>query len=695
MRYTEARLTPLAMEMLADIDRDTVDWQANYDGRLQEPVVLPSRFPNLICNGSAGIAVGMATQIPPHNLSEIVDALAALIDDPDATVEDLMKFVPGPDFPTGGLLLGLEDIRTAYATGHGRVIIRAKAAIEEPRSGRFQIAVTELPYQVNKATLQERIAELVHDRKIEGISDMRDESDRQGMRLVIELKRDAKPNTVLAQLYKHTALQSAYAMNMLALVDGEPRVLNLKRFLQEFLAHRQNVITRRTRYDLNKAQARAHILEGLKIALDHLDPVIRTIRQSESAEKAMQALMTRYKLSELQARAILDMQLRRLAAIERKEILDELAEIQKTISYLEDLLANSEKITGLVREELLELKRKFGDPRRSKISLEDNPDFNIMDLVPEVDTVVTLSNRGYVKRLPPDTYRAQRRGGRGIRGMTFREEDAPRHMVIASTHDSILFFTDRGRVFQLKAYEVPEADRTARGVPIINLINIEAGETVTAIISSAGFAENRYLAMATRNGEIKKVTIDKFASVRSSGLIAMDLEPGDELGFVSQIASGAELILITEQGQGARFRETVIPARSRAAGGVRSMRLGAGDHVCAMDVIDPNGQLLLVTAEGHAKRTPLNQFPIHNRGVGGVIALKVNDRSGPVACARVVHGNEEAMVISSAGTVLRTLVSTVSVQGRPAGGVAFMALRPGERVACVALLPNGDGEGNS
>ena len=348
-----------------------------------------------------------------------------------------------------------------------------------------------------------------------------------------------------------------------------------------------------------------------------------------------------------------------------------------------------------MRQELFELKTKFGDPRRSKISLEDNPDFNVMDLVPEVDTVVTLSNRGYVKRLAPDTYRAQRRGGRGIRGMTFREEDAPRHMVIASTHDSILFFTDRGRVFQLKAYEVPEADRTARGVPIINLINIEAGETVTAIISSAGFAENRYLAMATRNGEIKKVTIDQFASVRSSGLIAMDLEPGDELGFVSQIASGAELILITEQGQGARFRETVVPARSRAAGGVRSMRLGANDHVCAMDVVDPRGQLLLVTAEGHAKRTPLNQFPIHNRGVGGVIALKVNDRSGPVACARVVHGNEEAMVISSAGTVLRTLVSTVSVQGRPAGGVAFMALRPGERVACVALLTNGNGEGNS
>jgi DNA gyrase subunit A len=636
----------------------------------------------------------MATQIPPHNLSEIVDALTELIDEPEATVEDLMKFVKGPDFPTGGILLGQEDVRTAYATGHGRVIIRAKAAFEEPRSGRFQIAITEFPYQVNKATLQERIAELVRDRKIDGISDMRDESDRQGMRLVIELKRDARPQTVLAQLYKHTALQTTYAMNMLALVDGQPRVLNLKRFLQLFLDHRQDVLTRRTRFDLNKAQARAHILEGLKIALDHLDAVIRTIRQSESAEKALQALMSRYKLTEIQAKAILDVQLRRLAALERKEILDELAEILKTISYLEDLLANPRKITALVREELVELKKKFGDPRRSQLSLQDSADFSELDLVPEGDTVVTLSNRGYVKRLAPDTYRAQRRGGRGIRGMTFREEDAPRHMVVASTHDSILFFTDRGRVFQLKAYEVPEADRNARGVPIINLINVDAGEVVTAVISSAGLADKRYLAMATTRGEIKKVAIDAFASVRSSGLIAMDLEPGDELGFVSQIATGDELILITEQGLGARFKESVVPARSRGAGGVRSMRLKSGDHVVAMDVVDPDGQLLLVTAEGHAKRTLLNQFGVKGRGIQGMMAIKVNDRSGPVACARVVHGTEEAMVISSAGTVLRTLVSTVSIQGRPAQGVAFMSLRPGERVACVALL-NGNGEATS
>ena len=692
MRYTEARLTPLAIEMLADIDRDTVDWQPNYDGRLQEPTVLPGRFPNLICNGSAGIAVGMATSIPPHNLSEIVDAVVALIDNPEATVEDLIRIVPGPDFPTGGLLLGQEDIRTAYATGHGRVVIRARHVIEEPRSGRYQVVITELPYQVNKATLQERIADLVRDRKIEGISDMRDESDRQGMRLVIELKRDAKPPAVLAQLYKHTALQSTYPINMLALVDGQPRVLNLKRFLALFLEHRQIVLTRRSRYELNRAQARAHILEGLKIALDHLDAVIRTIRQSESAEKAMQGLMTRYKLTEVQAKAILDVQLRRLARLERQEILDELAELLKTISYLEDLLANPRKILALVREELVDLKKKFGDARRSRISLQDTATISIEDLVPDVDTLVTLSNRGYVKRLPPNTYRAQRRGGRGIRGMTFRDEDAPRHMAVASTHDNVLFFTERGRVFQLKAYEIPEADRTAKGTPIINLINIEPRETITAVISTHAFKDNHYLVMATARGEIKKVAIEEFASVRSNGLIAMDLEPGDELGWVCHVTRGAELILVTEHGQAARFKEDAVPARSRAAGGVRSMRLGTDDRVCSMDVVDPRGQLLLVTALGIAKRTPLSQFRQTGRAVSGVIAQKVTDRSGPIVCGRVVHGDEEAMVISSAGTVLRTPVSTVSVQGRQAQGVAFMSLRPNERIGCVALL-NGRDEG--
>ncbi len=700
MRYTEARLTPIALEMLADIDRDTVDWQPNYDGTRQEPMVLPGRFPNLICNGSAGIAVGMATSIPPHNLTEVVDGLVMLIDDPEITIEDLIRVIPGPDFPTGGIIMGQEEIKTAYATGHGRVVVRARAAIEEPRSGRWQIVITELPYQVNKATLQERIAELVRDRKIEGISDMRDESDRQGMRIVIEIKRDAQPQAVLSALYKHTALQSAYSFNMLALVGGEPRVLNLKRMLTHFIEHRQEVLTRRSEFELKRAQARAHILEGLKIALDHLDAVIRAIRQSESAEKALTALMTRWQLDEIQAKAILDMQLRRLAALERQEILDELEELRKTIAYLEDLLAHPEKVLALVREELVDLKKKFGDARRTRISMDERGDISIEDLIANVSTLVTVSGRGYAKRIPPDTYRAQRRGGRGIRGMVLREEDAPRHMVLASAHDSILFFTDRGRVFQLKAYQIPEADRTAKGTPIVNMMNIDPKEVVTAVVGTADFSGNNFLLMATAKGEIKKVRIDDFASVRSSGLIAMDLEPGDELGWVKQITTGSEVILVTAGGQGVRFAESQVPLRSRAAGGVRSVRLAKGDQVCAMDVVVPDGSLLIVSANGHAKRTPLAQFPTHNRGVGGVIAQKVTDKSGPIVAARVCYGTEEAMVLSAMGTILRTPVSTISVQGRAAQGVALMNLKANDHVACVALLngqdhPAGDDDGEA
>jgi DNA gyrase subunit A len=479
---------------------------------------------------------------------------------------------------------------------------------------------------------------------------------------------------------------------MLALVNGEPRVLHLKRMLTLFVEHRQTVLTRRTEYELKRAQARAHILEGLKIALDHLDAVIRAIRQSESAEKALGTLMTRWHLTEIQAKAILDMQLRRLAALERKEILDELEELRKTIAYLEDLLAHPEKVLALVREELVDLKKKFGDARRTQISAETRTDISIEDLIPNLGTLVTVSGRGYTKRVPPDTYRAQRRGGRGIRAMTFREEDAPRHIVVANAHDNILFFTDRGRVFQLKGYQIPEADRTARGTPIINLMNIDAGETVTAVVGTADFSGNQYLLMATVKGEIKKVRIEEFSSVRSSGLIAMDLEPGDELGWVKQVSPGSHVVLVTEQGQGVRFDEKNVPMRSRAAGGVRSVRLGKDDRVCAMDVVIPNGHLMIVSAYGHAKRTPLAQFPVHNRGVGGVIAQKITEKSGPIVTARVVKGTEEAMVLSTAGTILRTPVSTISVQGRAAQGVALIDLKKGDRVACVALLNGDNGE---
>jgi DNA gyrase subunit A len=689
MRYTEARLTPIALEMLADIDMDTVDWIGNYDNTRQEPTVLPGRFPNLICNGSAGIAVGMATSIPPHNLGEVVDALLHLVERPEATVEDLCKFIPGPDFPTGGIILGDEDVRKAYATGHGRVVVRARTTIEEPRSGRFQLVVTELPYQTNKATLQERIAELVRERRIDGISDMRDESDRQGMRLVIELKRDARPQTLLKQLYKHTAMQTTISMNMLALVDGEPRVLTLKRMLTHFLDYRQVVITRRTRFELEKAKARAHILEGLKVALDHVDAIIRLIRAAASADVAREQLMARYKLSDIQARAILDLQLRRLAQLERQEIIDEYEKLLKQIAYLEDLLATPRKILYLVRDELVELKKKFGDARRTLVAADLSGDISDEDIIPNIEVLVTISGRGYIKRLPSDTYRSQRRGGKGIKGMVLREEDALRHMVVAHAHDSILFFTDRGRVFQLKAHAIPEADRTAKGLPVVNLIGIDPRETVTAVLAAPNF-EDHFLLMATRQGEIKKTPLQDFAVVRSNGLIAFDLEGGDELAWVKHCQKDQELILVTEQGQALRYRASEITARSRTAGGMRGIRLDTGDRVCGLEVIEPKAQLLVVTANGYGKRTDLKDYPRKGRGTGGVRTLVLTDKTGPVAAARVIHGTEEMMVISAGGTILRTGIVDIRETGRAAQGVTIMNLRGNDRVACIAILNGAD-----
>src|SRR6266540_3736611 len=651
MRYTESRLTPIAVEMLADIDKETVDWQPNYDGTRNEPTVLPGRFPNLICNGSAGIAVGMATNMPPHNLTEVVGALLELIENPDATVDDLCKHITGPDFPTGGILITREkdsktglivdNLKHAYATGHGRVLIRAKARIEERRAGLFQIVITELPYQINKAALQEKIADLVREKRIDGIADMRDESDRQGMRLVIELKRESSPRTVLNQLYKYTAMQSSFGINMLALVverdeqgnvqAPQPRVLTLKRMLQYFLDYRHEVLTRRTQFELEKAQARAHILEGLKIALDQLDAVIRTIRQSESAEVALVTLQSRFKLTEIQARAILDMQLRRLAALERKQILDEYAEVLKTIARLEDLVPNDE-------------------------------------------VLVTISGRGYVKRLRSDTYRVQRRGGKGIRGQVLREEDALRHMVVANARDNILFFTNRGKVYQTKAYQVPEFDRTARGVPLINVIDLDPKETVTAVLAAPDFENNEFLIMATRFGEIKKTS------------------PDDELCWVKHCPSGREVILVSGQGQALRFSVDVLRTASRASGGVRGMRLAKGDYLAGMDTVEPNGQLLVVTVNGYGKRTLLKHYTPHGRATGGQKTLRVTRKTGPVASAQVVHGDEELMLISASGIVIRTELSTVRQTGRDAQGVVVMNLNPGDRVACIELLNGRNGD---
>jgi DNA gyrase subunit A len=705
MRYTEARLTPLAMEMLADIDMNTVDMIANYDGTRDEPVVLPGRFPNLICNGSAGIAVGMATNMPPHNLSEVVDALHHLIEHPDATIDELMQFIKGPDFPTGGQVminekdregLVVNNLKHAYATGRGRVLVRAKVHFEESDNGRTQIIITELPYQVNKALLQERIAELVREKRIEGIAGLNDHSDRKGMWVVIDVKRDANPHTVLNHLYKHTALQQTFGFNTLALVDGQPQLLPLKRQLVEFLDYRQIVLTRRTQFELDKARQRAHILEGLVIALDHLDAVIRTIRQADSREAARPQLMANFGLSEVQARAILDMQLGQLANLERQRILEEYEEIKKRVAYLEDLLANPRKITYLVRDELADLKKKFGDARRTEIVSDFAGEITDEDLVTNEKVLVTISGRGYVKRMPANTYRVQRRGGRGIIGQVLREEDALQHMVAANARDNILFFSDKGKVYQLKAWQVPSYDRTARGTPLINVINIESGENITAILAAPDFENSDFLIFATRSGEVKKSALKDFSSVRSNGLRAMDLAEGDELLDVKHCRTGDHIILVTERGQSARFTVDVLRTASRVSGGVRGIRLSGEDQLASMDVVIPDAQLLIVTRSGYGKRTPLSAYPAKGRGIGGVRAIRTTAKTGPVAAARVVQGYEELMMISAGGIVIRTPLETISERtGRATSGVILMNLRDGDRLAAIAILePSTNGNGD-
>src|SRR5215470_2577061 len=669
MRYTESRLTPLAMEMLADLDMDTVDMVPNYDGTREEPVVLPGRFPNLLCNGSTGVAVGMATNMPPHNLNEVVDALHHLIDYPDATTDDILQFIKGPDFPTGGLVMGYEkdreglvvnNIKHAYATGRGRVLVRAKVEFEESSNGRTELVVTELPYQVNKAVLQERIAELVRDKKIDGIAAMNDYSDRRGMRLVIEIKRDANPHTVLNHLYKHTAMQQAFGFNMLALVGGQPQLLPLKRLLVEFLDYRQEVLTRRTQFELDKARARAHILEGLVIALDHLDAVIQTIRQADSREAARPQLMANFGLSEIQARAILEMQLGQLANLERQKIVEEHEEIKKRVAYFEDLLANPPKILSLVREELAELKRKYGDPRRTAIVSDFAGEITDEDLVANEQVLITISGKNYVKRMAANTYRVQRRGGRGIIGQVLREEDALAHIVAANARDNILFFTDAGKVYQAKAWQVPSYDRTARGTPLINVIDIEAGENVTAILAAPDFENSDFLVFATRAGEVKKSPLKDFSSVRRNGLRAMTLEEHDHLLSVKHCKAGDDVILVTERGQSARFCVDVLRTASRTSGGVRGIRLAANDQLASMDVVIPDAQLLVVTQNGYGKRTPLAAYPVKGRGIGGVRAIKTTSKTGPVAGARVVQGFEELMMISAGGMVVRTAIDSIS-----------------------------------
>jgi DNA gyrase subunit A len=690
MRYTESKLSAIAEELLQDIGMDTVDFRPNYDDQTREPSVLPGKLPNLLVNGASGIAVGMATNIPPHNLGEVCDGIAHLIDNPDATVEDLMQFIQGPDFPTGGTILGREGIVAAYATGRGRVVMRANAFIEESaRANRYAIIVSELPYQVNKATLIEKIADLVKGGKLDGIHDLRDESDRNGMRIVIELKREAQPRKVLNNLFKFTALQSSFGVNMLALIDGtQPRVLNLKRAIQAYIDHRHEILTRRTRFELLRAQRRAHILEGLKIALDNLDAVIRTIRASRTSESARNNLMRDFSLSEVQATAILDMQLRRLAALERRKIEEEYKELLKEITRLEDLLAHPQKILALVRQDVTDLKEKYGDARRSRI-IDFNGEMSDEDLIPEVDVLVTITNRGYVKRIPDDVYRTQHRGGRGVTGVTMREADGVQHLLSANSHDSLLFFTNRGRVFQVKVYDIPDAGRTAKGVPVINLISIQPDESITTLLPIRSFDEGKYLFMCTRNGTVKRTSLSQFASVRASGLIALGLDDDDELAWVRMTSGEDEIILVTEQAKAIRFHESDARPMGRTAQGVRGIRLEGGDRVMAADVIDKDtleSDLLVVSETGFGKRTALREFNDQHRGGKGVTAMKLSSRNGKVAGAQIVQPDEEVMLISSSGVVIRTRVEQISRYGRQAQGVTVMRLGKGDRVVSLTVL---------
>ncbi len=702
-RYTEARLAAISDELLADIERDTVDFVENFDGRLQEPTVLPARLPNLLVNGSSGIAVGMATNIPPHNLGEITRAIEKLIDEPDVTVDALAEIVTGPDFPTGGTVFRYADqrsiagekeridaIRHMYATGRGRIVMRGQVAFEEIRPGRMAVVITELPYQVNKTTLIEKMADQVGAKKLTDVSDIRDESDRDGMRIVVEVKRDGSPHTVMSQLFKHTQLESSFSANMLALVDGQPQTLGLKRMLEHYIAYRRDVVRRRTEFDLAKAKERAHILEGLKIALDHLDEVIATIRKAADVDAARAALIKTFTLSEIQANAILEMQLRRLAALERKKIEDEYEELIQVIAGLEDLLANPRKILDVIKTELADLRTKYGEERRTRIRDDANRELSAEDLVTAEDVVVTLSQRGYIKRQQIRTFRSQRRGGKGKLAMITREEDAVRHLLVANTHDNILFFTNRGRVFITKVHALPEASRNAKGIPIINLpgIQVDSGEYVSAIISLPGFEPDHYLVMATRRGMIKKTSLADYAKIKANGLIAINLVNNDELRWVDLSDGNSDIIIATKDGQAARFTEREVRAMGRDTRGVTGIRLKGKDEVIGMQVIhDPAAQLLVVTEQGYGKRTDMSDFPIKHRATGGVIANALNEETGAVAAVRLVGGeDEDVMLITEEGTMLRTEVASVNNYRRSSRGVTVMKPADKDRIISIAVF---------
>ncbi|SDM40381.1 DNA gyrase subunit A [Sediminibacillus halophilus] len=687
MRYTEARMSKISMELLRDINKDTIDYTDNYDGSEKEPVVFPARFPNLLVNGASGIAVGMATNIPPHHLGETIDAVLAVSRDPDITIEELMEnHIFGPDFPTAGQILGRSGIRKAFETGKGSITIRAKATIEEHANGKSDIIVTELPYQVNKAKLVEKIADLVRDKRLEGITDLRDESDRTGMRVVIELRRDANPNVILNNLYKQTALQTSFGINMLALVDGHPKVLNLKQTLQHYLEHQKVVIKRRTAYELKKAEARAHILEGLRVALDHLDEVITLIRQSKTTDIAREGLMNQFELSEKQAQAILDMRLQRLTGLEREKIEEEYQELIKLIEELRAILADDEKVLEIIREELTEIKERFSDERRTEIVIGGTDFIEDEDLIPEENIVITLTHQGYVKRLPSSTYRAQKRGGRGIQGMGTNDDDFVEHLVSASTHSRILFFTNKGKVYRSKGYEVPEFGRTAKGIPIINLLEIEKDEWVNAVITVDEFKDDHYLFFTTKQGISKRTQLSQFANIRKGGLIALNLREDDELISV-RLTDGTKHIMIgTQNGYLIRFPEDQIRSMGRTASGVKGISLRGDDKVVSMEIIEDGLHVMNVTSKGYGKRTPAAEYRITNRGGKGIFTSNLTDKTGKIVAVKAVTGEEDIMIITEAGVLIRMPVEGISITGRNTQGVRLIRVQEGEEVATVARI---------
>ncbi|MFG6113602.1 DNA gyrase subunit A [Halobacillus sp. MO56] len=687
MRYTEARMSKISMEILRDINKDTIDYTDNYDGAEKEPVVLPARFPNLLVNGTSGIAVGMATNIPPHQLGEVIDGVLALSKDPDITIQELMEnHIFGPDLPTAGQILGLSGIRKAYETGKGSITIRAKVEIEEQANGKPRLIVTELPYQVNKARLVEKIAELARDKKIEGITDLRDESDRNGMRVVIELRKDVNPNVLLNNLYKMTALQTSFGINMLALVDGHPKVLNLKQVLEHYLEHQKVVIRRRTAYELRKAEARAHILEGLRIALDHLDEVIKLIRESKTTEIAREGLMTRFELSEKQAQAILDMRLQRLTGLEREKIEDEYQELVKLIAELRAILADEEKVLEIIREELTEVKERFNDTRRTEIVIGGTDFIEDEDLIPEETIIVTLTHQGYIKRLPASTYRTQRRGGRGVQGMGTHEDDFVEHLLSTSTHNTLLFFSNKGKVYKAKGYEVPEFSRTAKGIPIINMLEVERDEWINAVIAVEDFVDDWYFFFTTRKGISKRTSISQFANIRKGGLIALNLREEDELISVRLTNGEKDIMIGTRHGMLIRFEEDQVRTMGRTAAGVKGISLREGDEVVSMEIIDDDLQVLTVTDKGFGKRTPAADYRITNRGGKGILTCNLTERNGEVVAVKAVTGEEDVMIITATGVLIRMPIESISETGRNTQGVRLIRLQENESVATVAVL---------